>query len=217
MLRQLALAAALLSCFQARAQLPEPVTRLLAQQGMAPESVSALVLRGDQVVVSHLAERPMQPASTMKLVTTLVSLEHLGPVFRGRTELLTNGDLKNGVLKGDVVLRGGADADFSGEVLEGMLRTLHNAGIQRIAGNLVLDRSLFQPARGDVGLPPFDESPEAYYNVIPDALLVNKNMLQIDMRSTDTRMQLDMQPALRGVSITSNMRLIDADCAKWED
>jgi D-alanyl-D-alanine carboxypeptidase/D-alanyl-D-alanine-endopeptidase (penicillin-binding protein 4) len=206
MLRQFVLAAALLSCFSARAQLPEPVTRLLAEQGMSPASVSALVLRGDQVVMAHLAERPMQPASTMKLVTTLVSLE-----------LLTNGDLKNGVLNGDLVLRGGADADFSGEVLEGMLRTLHNAGIKRIEGNLVLDRSLFNPARGDVGLPPFDESPEAYYNVIPDALLVNKNMLQVDMRSTDKRMQLDMQPALAGVTIASNMTLVDADCTKWED
>ncbi len=110
------------------------MTRLLAEQGMTPASVSALVLRGDQVVMAHLAERPMQPASTMKLVTTLVSLEHLGPVFRGRTELLTNGDVKNGVLKGDLVLRGGADADLSGEVLEGMLRTLSYAGIKRIDG-----------------------------------------------------------------------------------
>ncbi|MGJ9419198.1 D-alanyl-D-alanine carboxypeptidase/D-alanyl-D-alanine-endopeptidase [Massilia sp. CMS3.1] len=217
MLRQLALAAALLAGFPAQAQLPQPVTQLLAQHGMTPDSVSALVLRGDQVIVSHLAERPMQPASTMKLVTTLVSLEHLGPVFRGRTEMLTNGELKKGVLQGDLVLRGGADADLSGEVLEGMLRALHNAGIRRVNGNLVLDRSLFQPARLDVGLPPFDESPEAYYNVIPDALLINKNMLQIDMRSTDKRLQIDMQPALSGVTIASNMTLVDADCTKWED
>jgi D-alanyl-D-alanine carboxypeptidase/D-alanyl-D-alanine-endopeptidase (penicillin-binding protein 4) len=212
-----AVAAALLACLPAHAQLPEPVTRLLAEQGMTPDAVSALVLRGDQVVMAHLAERPMQPASTMKLVTTLVSLEQLGPVFRGRTELLTNGELKNGALKGDLVLRGGADADLSGEALEGMLRALHNAGIRRIDGNLVLDRNLFNPARGDIGLPPFDESPDAYYNVIPDALLVNKNMLQVDMRSTGSRLQLDMQPALAGVTIASNMTLVDADCATWEN
>jgi D-alanyl-D-alanine carboxypeptidase/D-alanyl-D-alanine-endopeptidase (penicillin-binding protein 4) len=212
-----ALGAALLACLPARAQLPEPVARLVAEQGMRPESVSALVLRGDQVVMAHLAERPMQPASTMKLVTTLVSLEHLGPVFRGRTELLTNGDMKGETLKGDLVLRGGADADLSGEVLEGMLRALHNAGIRRIEGNLLLDRAVFNPARSDLGLPPFDESPEAYYNVIPDALLINKNMLQVDMRSTDKRMQLDMQPALAGVTIASSMILVDADCATWEN
>ena len=48
----------------------------------------------------------------------------------------------------------------------------------------MIDRQLFNPARTDLGLPPFDESPEAYYNVIPDALLINKNMLQLDLRST---------------------------------
>jgi D-alanyl-D-alanine carboxypeptidase/D-alanyl-D-alanine-endopeptidase (penicillin-binding protein 4) len=98
-----------------------------------------------------------------------------------------------------------------------MLRALQHAGIKRIAGKLVLDRSLFNPARLDVGLPPFDEAPDAYYNVIPDALLVNKNMLQIDMRSTDKRLQIDMQPALSGVTIASNMTLVDADCATWEN
>lgn len=197
--------------------LPAPVLQLLAQHGIAPESLSALVLRGEQVVLAHHAERPMQPASTMKLVTTLVGLEQLGPVFRGRTEFLSTGEVKNGVLQGDLVLRGGADADLSGEVLGTMLRALTLAGIERIDGRLVLDRSLFNPARLDAGQPPFDESPEAYYNVIPDALLINKNMLQVDMRSTDKRLQLDMQPELEGVRIESAMRLIDGDCARWED
>ncbi|WP_313177775.1 D-alanyl-D-alanine carboxypeptidase/D-alanyl-D-alanine-endopeptidase [Massilia sp.] len=205
------------SAAQPTGNLPQPVTALLAANRIAPASLSVLVLRGNQVVLAHGAERPMQPASTMKLVTTLVSLEQLGPVFRGRTELLSNGEVKNGVLKGDLVLRGGADADLSGEVLENMLRALELSGIKRIEGNLVLDRSLFNPARQDLGVPPFDESPEAYYNVIPDALLANKNMLQIDMRSTGKSMQLDMQPALDGVRVVSEMTLIDADCARWED
>ena len=202
---------------QPAGKLPAPVMQLLAQHGIAPESLSALVLRGDQVVLAHGAERPVQPASTMKLVTTLVGLEQLGPVFRGRTELLSTGEVKNGVLKGDLVLRGGADADLSTEVLENMLRALYLSGIERIEGSLVLDRSVFNPSRLDVGQPPFDESPEAYYNVIPDALLINKNMLQVDMRSSDKRLKLDMQPALEGVRVESAMRLVDADCARWED
>ena len=47
----------------------------------------------------------MQPASTIKVVTTLVALEQLGPAFRGRTELRTNAPIRQGVLEGDVVLR----------------------------------------------------------------------------------------------------------------
>ena len=218
MFRRAAIAALLTAWLPlAQAQLPQPVADRLAMAGIAQDALSALVLRGDSTLLAHLAERPMNPASTMKLVTTLVGLETLGPVFRGRTELRTNGAVVRGVLKDDLVLRGGADADFTGEVLENMLQSLRNQGIKRIAGNLVLDRSLFSPGRTDVGLAPFDEAPEAYYNVIPDALLVNKNMLQIDMRSTASKLQLVMQPPLERVSIASDMKLVDADCAKWEN
>ena len=181
MLRRLVLATLFCASFGAHAQLPAPLAQVLAQQGLPEDALGVLVLKGDAVVLSHQADRPMQPASTMKLVTTMVSLERLGPVFRGRTELRTTGEIDQGVLRGNLVLRGGADADLSGEALENMLRALHYQGIRRIEGDLVLDRSLWQPARTDVGIA-FDESPEAYYNVIPDALLVNKNMLQIDMR-----------------------------------
>ncbi len=217
MFRRIAIAALIAWLPLAHAQLPEPVASKMAAAGIPQDALGALVLRGDATLLSYLADRPMQPASTMKLVTTLVGLEQLGPVFRGRTELRATGEVVKGVLKGDLVLRGGADADFSGEVLERMLQSLRNQGIARIAGNLVLDRSLFNPGRSDVGLAPFDEAPEAYYNVIPDALLVNKNMLQIDMRSTGNKLRLAMQPPLDKVSVASDMTLIDADCAKWED
>ncbi len=218
MLRRLSLATALFAILgSAHAQLPAPVAQVMAQQGLPEDALGVLVLKGDAVVLSHGAARPMQPASTMKLVTTLASLERLGPAFRGRTELRTTGDIDKGVLRGNLIMKGGADADLSGEDVENMLRALHYQGIRRIEGDLVLDRQLFQPARMDVGVPPFDESPEAYYNVIPDALLVNKNMLQIDMRSTTRQLKLQMQPALDRVTIGSDMTLVDADCSKWED
>lgn len=225
------LAAALLGvCNPAAAQLqpapalPLPVLDALRAAAIPEDAVSALVLRGDKTVLSHLADRPMHPASTMKLVTTLIALDRLGPVFRGRTELRTTGELKNGVLHGDLVLRGGADIDLSTETLTTMLRSLRYQGIRTIAGNLIVDRGLFNPARADLGVPPFDEWPDAYYNVIPDAVFVNRNMLQLDLRSTPrpdgkpaTRVRVAMQPELDGVTIASDMKLIDADCAKWED
>jgi D-alanyl-D-alanine carboxypeptidase/D-alanyl-D-alanine-endopeptidase (penicillin-binding protein 4) len=218
MIRRLAIGAAILALLPAaHAALPDPVSKLLDSASIPQDAVSVLVLRGDAVVLSHLPERAMHPASTMKLVTTLVGLEQLGPVFRGRTELRTSGEVNNGVLRGDLILRGGADADFSGEVLRDMLRALRYQGIREVRGRLVFDRQLFSPARTDIGLPPFDEYPDAYYNVIPDALLVNKNMLRLDMRSTASRLKLAMQPALEGVSVKSNMTLVDAACDKWED
>jgi D-alanyl-D-alanine carboxypeptidase/D-alanyl-D-alanine-endopeptidase (penicillin-binding protein 4) len=202
---------------QAQSTLPEPIARQLISGQLPDDALSVLVLRGDTVLLAHRAERPMQPASTMKLVTTLVALEQLGPVFRGRTELRTNAPLVDGVLKGDLVLRGGADVDLTDAVLEDMLRALRNQGIRQIDGRLVLDRQLFSPARADLGTPAFDEAPEAYYNVIPDALLINKNMVQLDLRATDKRLQVNSQPALDNITVSSGMTLVAADCNAWEN
>jgi serine-type D-Ala-D-Ala carboxypeptidase/endopeptidase (penicillin-binding protein 4) len=206
------------------APLPIPVTDALRAAAIPEDAVSVLVLRGDKTVLSHLADHPLHPASTMKLVTTLVALEQLGPVFRGRTEMRTTGEVKGDVLHGDLVLRGGADVDLSTETLTTMLRALRYQGIRTINGNLVVDRTLFNPARADLGAPQFDESPEAYYNAIPDALFVNRNMLQLDIRSTPrpdgkpaTRVRVAMQPELDGVTVDTDMKLIDADCATWEN
>ncbi len=166
------------------AELPEQLSSLLQAAHIPPEGAGIVVLRGDTALISHNAQQSMQPASTMKLFTTLTALEQLGPAFRARTEFRTSADVVDGVLKGDLVLRGGADADLNEDVLLHMLQALRNQGIQKIKGDVILDRQLFQPARPDAGQPPFDEYPWAYYNVIPDALLINTNLLKIEMRST---------------------------------
>lgn len=201
----------------AHAQLPEPVLGALRSTTIPESALSVVVLRDNQTILSHLADRPSAPASTMKLVTTLVGLETLGPVFRGRTELRGTGEVQGDTLKGDLVLRGGADTDLDTQALTTMLRSLRNQGIRKIQGHLVLDRQLFNPARADLGVPPFDESPESYYNVIPDALLINKNMLRLDLRSTASRLSIAVQPEIQDVSVTSEMKLVDGDCTNWDN
>ncbi|KQW89898.1 D-alanyl-D-alanine carboxypeptidase [Massilia sp. Root418] len=217
MFRRLILVSLLAAAGAVHAQLPEPMARALQAAGIPEDAVGAVVLRGGVPLVSHNPDRPMQPASTMKLVTTLVGLDQLGPVFKARTELRSGAEVVNGVLQGDLYLRGGADPDFNEDVLVHMLEKLRTQGIRKIEGDLVLDRQLFQPARTDLGLAPFDESPEAYYNIIPDALLLNMNLLRVNLASTGNKLKLDMLPQLERVTIESDMRLVDADCAKWDD
>jgi len=201
----------------AHAALPEPIARLAAERGIPEGAIGALVLRGDQVLVSNEASRTFTPASTMKLFTTMAGLELLGPQFRGRTELRTTGNVVDGVLHGDLVLRGGADGDFTADAFTHMLEKLRTKGIRRIEGNLVLDRQLWQPARADAGAPPFDESPEAYYNLIPDALLLNMNLQTLDISSDAKSVKASVLPELDNVRVRSELVLVDRDCAKWED
>lgn len=216
MLRRLILAALLATGTAHAAELPEPISALLQAAHIPPEGAGIVVMRGDATLVSHNAQQSMQPASTMKLFTTLAALEQLGPAFRGRTEFRTSAEVVNGVLQGDLILRGGADVDLNEDVLLHMLQALRNQGIQKIKGDVILDRQLFQPARPDVGQPPFDEYPWAYYNVIPDALLTGTNLLKLEMRSTGSKVGLVMMPEMDKVGIRSEMKLSDAPCASWE-
>jgi D-alanyl-D-alanine carboxypeptidase/D-alanyl-D-alanine-endopeptidase (penicillin-binding protein 4) len=201
----------------ARAELPDAVARLAAAAGIPQSAIGAMVLRGDTILVSNEADQLMRPASSIKLFTTIVALEELGPTFRGRTELRSSGTVANGVLKGDLVLRGGADIDFNEDALTHLLERLRAQGIRRITGDLVLDRQLFQPARTDLGKAPFDESPESYYNIIPDALLLNLNLQRLDLQATASGVQVQALPELERVTVRSAQTLVDGDCATWED
>nr|WP_315251983.1 D-alanyl-D-alanine carboxypeptidase/D-alanyl-D-alanine-endopeptidase [uncultured Duganella sp.] len=216
LLRRL-VAAALLITGAAHAALPEPVAQLMQSSRIPQEAAGVIVMRGDTLLVSHNAGQSMAPASTMKLFTTLAALEQLGPAFRGRTEFRASADVVNGVLQGDLMLRGGADADFNEDALTHMLEALRNQDIRRIKGDIVVDRLLFTPSRPELGQPPFDEYPWAYYNVIPNAALINTNLLKVEMRSSANQIALVMMPEMDKVSIRSDMKLIDAACSMWEN
>ena len=201
--------------------LPPTVAAALARAGLPDDALAAIALplttrwaRPWQV----RATQAMQPGSTMKLVTTVVALDRLGPNHRGRTELFAAGAIEGDLLAGDLVLKGGADPDFTLPALWQLLFELRQRGVREIAGDLVLDRSLFRPARIDLGLPPFDESPEWPYNMIPDALMLSGNLLGLALVSDGTAVRARLTPPLEGIGLdASAMLLSETPCADWED
>ncbi len=215
--RTLIAAALLFASTTVLAALPEPVALKLQEAGIPEQAVGIVVLRGDTTLLSHGASQSMQPASTIKLLTTLVGLEQLGPIFRGRTELRSSAEQVGSVLEGDLYLRGGADADFNEDVLNHMLEALRNQGIRKIRGDIVLDRQLFQPPRDASAQAQFDEFPYAYYNVVPDAFLINTNLLRLDLKASGKTVKPTMLPELEKVSVRSELSLSDAPCARWSE
>ncbi|MCA3000168.1 MAG: D-alanyl-D-alanine carboxypeptidase/D-alanyl-D-alanine-endopeptidase [Rhodocyclaceae bacterium] len=211
-------ASALLST-AAMAQLPARVTEMLRISNMSERALGVAVIRlsDGKLVWSQFADQSMQPASTIKVLTAIVGLDKLGPAYRSRTVLLATAPVVEGVLQGDLTLRGEGNTDITWEDFQRMLQSLRHRGIREIAGNLIVDRTFFSPTRLDIGLAPFDESPEFRYNVIPDALLINTNVAQFDIDSTAGYFQLRLTPPLDGVKVISNMTLVERSCEKWED
>lgn len=203
-------------------ELPGELRDALKSAGL-PESALAVVavpLEGGEAARGGLqvqAERPMQPGSIMKLLTSAVALDRLGPNSRGQTELLADTPLRGEVLEGPLYLRGGGDDQLDWGALWQMLRQLREQGLREIRGGLVVDRSLFQPARLDLGASPFDESPEFPYNVIPDALYLNGQLLGLQLQADAQQLQARLSPAWPGMRVdVSGMRLVERACKDWE-
>lgn len=198
--------------------LPAPVAAALVRAGLPPDALGAIAIPRTRWARTwqHRADVPMQPGSSMKVVTTVVALDRLGPNHRGRTELYAAGSIDGELLAGDLVLKGSADPDLDLGALWRMLFELRQRGVREIAGDLVLDRTLFRPARIDLGMPPFDEAPERPYNVIPDALMLEDNLLGLALSSDCTGVKARTVLPLEGIELDSAaLALTDAACADW--
>lgn len=207
-----------LAC-QAQPQLPLSVVAALRAVDIAETSLAALVIpiQGGPPRLAHFDARPMAPGSTMKLVTTLVAFEELGPTFRWHTQLLSTASVKGNTLRGPLYLRGGGDPNLTWDALRTMFRSLRAQGIRHLDGDLILDRTYFQPTRPDVGAPQFDEAPDAYYNVIPDALLLGSNIIDLSLDSSSGATRVHTVPPLERVQVSVEALLDDSKCKDWDD
>jgi D-alanyl-D-alanine carboxypeptidase/D-alanyl-D-alanine-endopeptidase (penicillin-binding protein 4) len=197
--------------------LPVPVARALAQADI-PEHAAAFYVHeigAERPLLAAGAARPMNPASSIKLVTTYAALELLGPTFQWVTEAYAAGTLSDGVLEGDLVLKGRGDPKLTLENFWLLLRGLRSRGLREIRGNLVLDRTYFAATDHDPAR--FDEQPTRPYNTGPDALLVNFKAVRLSfVPDSEARLvRILAEPALPQVQIVNRLALVSGPCGDW--
>lgn len=115
----------------------------------------ASLSRGDTLFNYH-GDAPMLPASTLKLFTTALAFDRLGPSHQLTTEILRDGTVSpDGTLRGSLYLRGGGDPSFSSRYLSGgpetamraLAKLVADAGIKRVSGDIIGDASAFDAKR----------------------------------------------------------------------
>jgi len=204
-----ALLAALCMVQQAMAaSLPQTVRDELRRASIPLSSVGIVVQdqNAGTPLVSLNADLAMNPASTMKLLTTLASLEMLGPAYRWKTEAYLDGRLENGVLQGNLVFKGYGDPKLTIEQFWMWLREMRQRGLREIRGDVVLDRSFF----GDIDHDPaeFDNDPTRAYNVGPNALLLNFNALHLRLIPNATSTSALLEPDLSGYMLSNRVTTV---------
>ena len=215
MLRGLAAAFVAVPLALSARELPRTVLDALAAAGVPDSAVAVKVepADGGPALLSHLEHAALNPASVMKLVTSYAALDLLGPAFTFRTDALLAGELHDGVLAGDLVLRGGGDPKLTTERVWRMVHRLRARGLREIRGDVVIDRRYFAPLPAQPRA--FDAEPRRAYNVAPDALLVNFGAVDFTFVPSGETVRVLAEPDLPNVQVTSRIRAVAGPCGAW--
>ena len=104
-----------------------------------------------EIIYSFDSQRSVQPASVMKLVTTAAALSLLDPDMTVKTEVYYSGQIKDGVLDGDIIIKGYGNAMLSSSKSQfpkyscasDVIQAIKKEGITKISGNIIGDGSIF--------------------------------------------------------------------------
>lgn len=174
------------------------LNKALKKTGIEKKNVGIAIydLKKDKMVYALNEDKLFSIASVNKLLVTAASLKYLGQDFRFKTTIYGEKPDSDGVIKGDLCIKGAGDPLFVSENMWYLVNTLKNMGVKSIEGNIILDDTLF-PAKSI-----YDENGDRAYSAKVSALSVNFNSLAVNIVSgKDPYISMDPE--------VSNLILVD--------
>ena len=174
-------------------------------------SVLVQNLKTGEVIDSYRADKVVPPASVMKLLTTGAALEMLGPGFRFPTILEYTGTIENGVLYGDLYIKGTCDPSLGWKgrtaFLDKWVKAIRAGGISRIEGSVIADMTMLD---GDAQNPGWlCEDAGNYYAPGIFALNYYGNTMNIVLKSAEpgtVATILSTEPKVEGIEFINRVR-----------
>jgi D-alanyl-D-alanine carboxypeptidase/D-alanyl-D-alanine-endopeptidase (penicillin-binding protein 4) len=203
--------------FSAQAELPATVADALKQAGIPQTSVAIYVQAVDAAspILTHNGAKSLNPASVMKLVTTYAALDLLTPTYHWKTEIYRDGNVSNGVLNGNLIIKGYGDPSFKAQEFWRLLMSLQQTGIKKISGDLIFDKSYFAKNVGSRST--FDNETWRAYNAEPSAFLVNGRNTSFKFSAAEANVNISQEFELPEVQIINKMMLSQAECGAWRN
>lgn len=152
----------------------------IARHGFSEAEVGYLLFDPEtgQTIKAHQADASFIPASVSKVPAMAAALAILGADHHFNTSVLATGPIVDGVLQGDLILRGGGDPSFSTESVLNLVGQLQAAGLKRVSGRFLYD-ALALPEMAEIDP---TQPWSAGYNTGISALGINHNRSQIVWR-----------------------------------
>lgn len=164
----------------------------IATSGISKENISISIKEtgagGKKLIKLH--EYTLRtPASVIKVPTTLSALLELGENFRWKTEFYSDSSINNGVLNGNLFIKGGGDPALETKDVQNIVAKLKLVGLKSIRGNIIIDRNYFEPSEKRSAY--FDENPYSPYNALPDAMMFNQNTTTLSINGNCVDCEVD--------------------------
>ncbi len=145
-------------------------------------SIKVVSLNTGEVLYDRDSKLLMRPASNMKLFTTAAALHTLGRAYQFRTCIFADSLTADGIVHGDLYLKGFGDPDLRISDLDSAAIQLRSSGIREIAGDVIGDNSYFDDLEWGNGWM-WDDEPDPDVMFI-SALSVNKNCVTVTVSPT---------------------------------
>ena len=127
------------------------------------------------LIDSHNIDKALLPASLFKIVTAYAALEILGSEHKFETNILYNGQLKDGVLYGDLIIQGLGDPSLNYQDLYNIVQLIKLNGIKEVKGNLLYNDNYFINLKAIN-----DNQPASIYNPGLSSLLIKESNFAVE-------------------------------------
>lgn len=122
------------------------VDRLLERSGVSGQVVFAVAdAETGELLEGRRTGVGLAPASVTKAITALYALDVLGPSHRFVTEVVAAGEIKDGILTGDLILVGGCDPTLDTRALADLAAQLKAAGLREVRGRFLVFENALRP------------------------------------------------------------------------
>lgn len=194
------------------ATLPQSMVDAIAKDKIDPNNLSIVVRDASSgvVVASLNATTPRSPASVEKIATAYAVLLEFGADFKWPTQLYYRGELKSGVLHGDIIVKGYGDPTLKAKDVKEFAQKIASFGVRKVVGNIVIDRTFFKNSpKISSG---FDKNFLSEYNAMPDALMYNDHLNYIQIAPRNGTITAQALYSDKSFHISNRIKATDGAC-----